>query len=114
MSTPLESLKKALLQRSRSPKKIEEVVSQPNSKQFDYRIALLRERYMLSIHALDKEDVVHEFMYHPPVTPPYATKGPSPAIPVKEAHLVSPKQPSDFKVNTELTEEITNQPKASP
>jgi hypothetical protein len=114
MSTPLEYLKKVLLQRSRSPKKTDNVVCQPNPKRFDYRVALLRERYMLSINALEKEDVIHEFMYCPPVTPPNTIKGPSPAIPMKESYILSPKQPADFKVNTDTRDELTNQPEPSP
>jgi hypothetical protein len=104
----LERLKKVLLQRSLSPKKMEHVIIQPNPKRFDYRIALLRERYMVAIHAIDKEDIIHEFMYLPPVTPPNASSGPSPPIPKKEAYLFQPLTANDFIINTIPSEEITN------
>jgi len=81
MSTPLDVLKKGLLKQQRmspiSPKRKEEFISHPNPKRFDYRVALLRERYLVSMNAMDPDDIVHEFMYIPSKTPPNAVKGPS-------------------------------------
>jgi len=39
---------------------------------------LLRERYLVSIHAIHPSDIVHEFIYIPSITPPLATQQPSP------------------------------------
>jgi len=79
MSTPLDVLKKGLLKQQRilsiSPK--EELICHPDPKRFDYRVALLRERYLVSINAMDPDDIVHEFMYIPLKTPPNTVKGPS-------------------------------------
>ena len=81
MSTPLDVLKKGLLKQQRTspivPKRKEELICHPNPKRFDYRVALLRERYLVSMNAMDPDDIVHEFMYIPPITPPNAVKGPS-------------------------------------
>jgi len=81
MSTPLDILKKGLLQQQRlsliSPKKKDELICHPNPKRFDYRVALLRERYLVSMKVMDPDDIVHEFMYIPSKTPPNTVKGPS-------------------------------------
>jgi hypothetical protein len=81
MSTPLEVLKKGLLKQQRmspiSTKRKEELICHPNPKRFEYRIALLRERYLVSMKAMDPDDIVHEFMYIPPNTPPHTVKGSS-------------------------------------
>ena len=72
-------------------------VHHPNPKRFDYRTGLLRERYLVSIGAISVSDVVHEFMYHCPVTPPHAISAASPPISQKDIALLSPKLPEDFK-----------------
>jgi hypothetical protein len=81
MSTPLDVLKRGLLKQQRmSPihhKRKEELIYHPNPKRFEYRVALLRERYLVSIKAMDPDDIVHEFMYIPSNTPPNAVKGSS-------------------------------------
>jgi hypothetical protein len=81
MSTPLDILKKGLLQQQRlsliSPKKKDELICHPNPKRFDYRVELLKERYLVSIQAMDPDDIIHEFLYIPPNTPPNTVKGPS-------------------------------------
>jgi hypothetical protein len=102
MNNPLEILKKGLLQQNHlsslsplsfSPKRSNSTtVHHPFPKRFDYRVELLRERYLVSIHAIDKADIIHDFMYMPPVTPLNKTTGPSPDI---EAEKI--KQPADFK-----------------
>jgi len=89
MNTPLEVLKKGLLQqnilalssnRSLSPtiSYSSTIIHHPDPKRFDYRVELLRERYLVSIHAITSSDVIHEFMYIPSITPPSAIQGPSP------------------------------------
>ena len=109
MNLPLEILKKGLLQQNRmrsaprvlspkhSPKHSPSIIH-PNPKRFDYRVELLRERYFVSIHAMDKEDIIHEFIYIHPVTPPHSVKGASPSLPKGESF--EPKTASDFKKNT--------------
>lgn len=72
-------------------------VHHPNPKRFDYRTGLLRERYLASIGAIPVSDIVHEFMYHRPVTPPHTIVAASPSIPQNEAIHLSPKLPHDFK-----------------
>ena len=86
MNTPLEILKKGLLQQNRmtnrclSPTRSysSPIIHHPNPKRFDYRVELLRERYLVSIHAMNPSDIVHEFIYIPSITPPLATQRPSP------------------------------------
>ena len=86
MNTPLEILKKGLLQQNRmtnrclSPTRSysSPIIHHPNPKRFDYRVELLRERYLVSVHALHPSDIVHEFIYIPSITPPLATQRPSP------------------------------------
>ena len=86
MNTPLEILKKGLLQQNRmtnrclSPTRSysSPIIHHPNPKRFDYRVELLRERYLVSIHVISPSDVVHEFMYIPSITPPLAVQRPSP------------------------------------
>ena len=78
MSTPLDILKRGLLKQQRmspiSTKRKEELIYHPDPKRFEYRIALLRERYFVSMNAMDPDDIVHEFMYIPSKTPPNAVK----------------------------------------
>ena len=87
MNAPLEVLKKGLLQQNRltphrslSPTRYYSttIIHHPNPKRFDYRVELLRERYLVSIHMISPSDVVHEFMYIPSITPPLAVQRPSP------------------------------------
>ena len=86
MNTPLEILKKGLLQQNRmtnrclSPTRSysSPIIHHPNPKRFDYRVELLRERYLVSVHAIHPSDIVHEFIYIPSITPPLATQRPSP------------------------------------
>ena len=89
MNTPLEVLKKGLIQqnllssnRSFSPtlSYSSTIIHHPNPKRFDYRVELLRERYLVSIHAINPSDVIHEFMYIPSITPPSAVQQPSPLM----------------------------------
>jgi hypothetical protein len=100
MSTPLDVLKKGLLKQQRmSPihhKRKEELIYHPNPKRFDYRVALLRERYLVSMNAMDPDDVVHEFMYIPSKTPPNAVKGSS----VSPLHLSIPSPTAFSKPST--------------
>ena len=99
MSTPLDILKKGLLQQQRvlvSPKRKEELICHPDPKRFDYRVALLRERYLVSIQAMDSDDIVHEFMYLPPMTPPNAVKGSS----ISPLHLSIPSPTAFSKPST--------------
>lgn len=72
-------------------------VHHPNPKRFDYRTGLLRERYVVSIGAIPISDIIHEFMYHCPVTPPNSIAAPSPPISQKDSALFSPKVSDDFK-----------------
>jgi hypothetical protein len=67
MNTPLEVLKKGLLQQNRltphgslSPTRYYSttIIHHPNPKRFDYRVELLRERYLVSIHVIHPSDVV--------------------------------------------------------
>ena len=106
MSTPLDVLKKGLITQQRfssiSPKR-EELICHPNPKRFDYRVSLLRERYLVSVKAMDPDDIVHEFMYMPPITPPSDVKGPSTSplhlsIPSPTAFL-KPSTPGDVVVH---------------
>jgi hypothetical protein len=106
MSTPLDILKKGLLKQQRmssiTPKRKEELICHPNPKRFDYRVALLRERYLVSMNAMDPDDIVHEFMYIPPITPPNGVKGPSTSpsplsVPSPTAFL-KPSTPGDLVV----------------
>jgi hypothetical protein len=87
MNTPLEILKKGLLQQNRltptrslSPSRYysSPIIHHPNPKRFNYRVELLRERYLVSIHAIHPSDIVHEFIYIPSITPPLAIQRPSP------------------------------------
>jgi hypothetical protein len=71
----------------------------PHPKRFDYRANLLRERYLLSIHAIEEKDIQHEFLCRLPITPPHQVKGPSPAVSLKDAYCLQPKEPADFKPN---------------
>jgi len=106
MSSSLDTLKKGLLQQQRlsliSNKKKDELICHPNPKRFDYRTSLLKERYLVSIQAMDPDDIVHEFLYIPPTTPPNAVKGPSTSptllsIPSPTAFL-NPPSPGDLVV----------------
>jgi hypothetical protein len=104
MSTPLEILKKGLLKQQRnSPIHYkEELICHPNPKRFDYRMSLLKERYLVSMKAMDPDDIVHEFMYIPPNTPPHVVKGPSVSplllsIPSPTAFL-KPSTPGDLVI----------------
>jgi hypothetical protein len=54
------------------------MIHHPNPKRFDYRVELLRERYLVSIHAINVSDIIHEFLYIPSITPPLAIQRPSP------------------------------------
>jgi hypothetical protein len=100
MSTPLDVLKKGLLKQQRmspiSPKRKEELICHPNPKQFEYRVALLKERYLVSIKAMDPDDIVHEFMYIPSKTPPHAVKGSS----ISPLHLSIPSPTAFSKPST--------------
>ena len=87
MNAPLEVLKKGLLQQNRmtpiqslSPSRSysSPIIHHPNPNRFDYRVELLRERYLVSIHAINASDIIHEFMYIPSITPPLAVQQPSP------------------------------------
>jgi len=107
MSTPLDILKKGLIQQQRlsliSPKKKDELICHPSPKRFDYRVALLKERYMVASRAMDPDDIVHEFLYIPPTTPPHTVKGPSTSplllsIPSPTAFL-KPSTPGDLVVH---------------
>ena len=106
MSTPLDVLKKGLLKQQRmSPiptKRKEELICHPNPKRFDYRVALLRERYLVSMKAMDPDDIVHEFMYIPSKTPPNAVKGssvsPSPLSIPSPTAFSKPSTPGDMVV----------------
>ena len=110
MAGPLDRLIKGLLQQNRcsptsfSPKR-STTIHHPFPKRFDYRIELLRERYLVSIHAIENEDTIHEFMYMPPVTPPNKVKGASPALSVDV-----PKQPSDFLPNEPIQDIVVIEP----
>jgi len=106
MTAPLDILKKGLIHQQRlsliSPKKKDELICHPSPKRFDYRIALLKERYMVASHAMDPDDIVHEFLYIPPITPPNMVKGPSTSpihlsIPSPTAFL-KPSTPGDLVV----------------
>ena len=72
-------------------------IIQPNPKRYEYRIALLRERYLISINPLDPNDIIHDFICFHPVSPLNTVKGPSPAVPPNET--IEPKVPADFKSN---------------
>jgi hypothetical protein len=87
MNTPLEILKKGLIQHNRltsnrclSPTRSysSPIIHHPNPNRFNYRVELLRERYLVSIHAIHPSDIIHEFIYIPSITPPLATQRPSP------------------------------------
>jgi hypothetical protein len=86
MNTPLDVLKKGLLQQNRmanrslSPSRSysSPIIHHPDPKRFSYRVELLRERYLVSIHAINVSDIVHEFIYIPSITPPLAIQRPSP------------------------------------
>jgi hypothetical protein len=89
MNTPLEVLKKGLLQQNRltphrslSPTRSysSTMIHHPDPKRFNYRVELLRERYLVSIHAIHPSDIIHEFMYIPSITPPFAIQRPSPQM----------------------------------
>jgi len=87
MNTPLEILKKGLIQQNRltsnrclSPTRSysSPIIHHPNPKRFDYRVELLRERYLVSMNVISSSDIIHEFMYIPSITPPLAIQQPSP------------------------------------
>jgi hypothetical protein len=87
MNTPLDVLKKGLIQQNRmaptrslSPSRSysSPIIHHPDPKRFSYRVELLRERYLVSIHAINVSDIVHEFIYIPSITPPLAIQRPSP------------------------------------
>lgn len=87
MNTPLEVLKKGLLQQNRitptrslSPSRSysSPLLHHPHPKRFDYRVEMLRERYLVSIHVIHPSDIIHEFIYIPSITPPFAIQRPSP------------------------------------
>jgi len=106
MTTPLEVLKRGLLKQQRMspifPKQKEELIYHPDPKRFEYRVALLRERYLVSIKAMDPDDIVHEFMYIPSKTPPHTVKGssvsPSPFPIPSPTAFSKPSTPGDLVV----------------
>lgn len=104
MSTPLDVLKRGLLKQQRmSPISTkEELICHPNPKRFEYRVALLRERYLVSMKAMDPDDIVHEFMYIPSKTPPHTVKrssvSPSPFPILSPTAFSKPSTPGDLVV----------------
>lgn len=77
------------------------VLHHPCPARFDYRVLLLRERYLISIHAIDPSDQIYEFICIHPVTPPLAVSVSSPL----HAHYEN-KPPSDFKIQPFIQEDI--------
>jgi len=73
----------------------------PTPERFSYRVLLLRERYLISIDAIQSSDRIYEFMCIHPVTPPLCLSILSPLNENKEK-----KQPSDFKKQEPLQEDI--------